>query len=191
MLNAKNPGQPIAAMAKTMRAIFLEAPGQFSHSLEQLHGVIAECFIATRGPNDLTSLGARQEALMIVNDHEVSISEIESILEIYSDLLDKAIGLFREDSQEAMTIKSYCINAMGLNCVAWLLWELARFHDNADNVDSHILDLKECICILKYMHRNVYGRGTWAVASEVRLDMAGSGYLREVVDNDECNSFEV
>ncbi|EFQ36584.1 uncharacterized protein GLRG_11717 [Colletotrichum graminicola M1.001] len=246
MLNAKKPGMPITAMAKTTHAIFLESLAQFSHSLEQLCDVTADCFIATRGSDDLKSLYARQVALVSGNSHEISISDIENVLEIYSDLWDEAVGLFGENLYEAMTVEWYRIRAMEwlsydgfehsceryirriqtkngchwhdwdpeyLNDVAYMLRYLAQFHEDADNFDSCIFYSEECIRMLNYLvekHGSFAGYRPRAVevqlelievlsklgrlqeASEVRLNVAGSGYLREVVDNDvECESLEI
>ncbi|KAK2000487.1 hypothetical protein LX36DRAFT_654433 [Colletotrichum falcatum] len=247
MLIAKKPREPIGAMAKTMHAILLESPAQFSHLLEQLHSAIADYFTATGGCDDLISLCARQDALVIRSDNEVTPSEVESILESFSNLSDEAIGLFGEDSPTAVEIECKRITTMqhlrywnsfehlceslirrlqatngilwddwdpsDLDDVAFTLRSLAKFYDHTDNFDRYILCLRECICMLNYIaeeYGNLWGCGARAVqygmelmealtehdrlqeASQVRLDVAGSKYLREVMENDlECKSLEI
>ncbi|KAK2057386.1 hypothetical protein LY76DRAFT_574558 [Colletotrichum caudatum] len=122
MLSAKKPGNPIAVTAQTMHATYLESPDQFSHSIDKLYGVTAGCFTATRGVNDLSSLNARLEALNSENPKGVSASESESVLKIYSDLLDEVIGLFGEDSQEAIDFECNLISDVRYIC-SWTDFE--------------------------------------------------------------------
>ncbi|KAK1979500.1 hypothetical protein LZ30DRAFT_596733, partial [Colletotrichum cereale] len=246
LLSAKKPGDPIGAMAKTMHAIFLDSPPQFSHSLTQLYGITADYFIDTRGSGDLVSLDARLEVIQINHNDEVPDSESESILSICSDLLDEAIKLFGEDSKETIRIEYNCLRAMlilrswygfedlcerhirrigtgnevswdswdswDLDSVAWALLHFYDFYQNADDTGSSIRCLQECICMLDYLHERggtSWGCGTRAAecrmelidvliesgrlqeASEVRMDLVRSGYLKEVMDSDfERNSFE-
>ncbi|KAK2034910.1 hypothetical protein LX32DRAFT_633771 [Colletotrichum zoysiae] len=247
MLSTKKPGEPIAAMAKTMHSIFLESPDQFLHSLCQLHGVTADCFIATRGSDDLAGLYAQMEALQVANQDGIPVPATKIIIDGFGDLLNDAIDVFGEDSKVATRMERNRLRAMwyldyfedfensckrsirriqGRNGVHWDDWDssdlyfvactlhdLAKFHLNKANFDASILLLKECVRMFDYVVENrgyIWSCGALAAehrmdliqvlselgrleeASEVRLDMAGSRYLREAVENDsECSSFEI
>ncbi|KAK1966771.1 hypothetical protein LY78DRAFT_680694 [Colletotrichum sublineola] len=247
MLSVAKPGEPLGLIMKSMHAIYVESPAQFTQSLAQVHDVLADCFMATRGTDDLSSLNARVEALCFSRDFGVSTSDGEGILENYNHLLDEVIGAFGEDSQETIELEYCCIYDMrrlrssqsienlyqqhirrlrrkngtswddwsqtNLNYATFSLWNLARFYRDTGSFESSITCLEECIRMLDHMvgkYGNTSGYGARAAeyrmdlikvlttlgrldeASEVRLGVAGSDYLKEVMDNDaECNSPEI